>query len=176
MRRVYLDHSATTPVATEVLEAMLPFLKEDFGNPNSLHAWGRRTRKAIEEARILVAELISADPSEIVFTGGGSESNNLAIKGMAFAMMDKGKHIITSAVEHHAVLEVCEWLEKKLGFEITYLPVDQYGSVNPEDLRRALRDDTILVSIMFGNNEVGTLQPIEEIGQNMRGKGEWLST
>ncbi|MBC7331830.1 MAG: cysteine desulfurase NifS [Synergistetes bacterium] len=170
MRRVYLDHSATTPIAPEVLEEMLPFLKENFGNPNSLHSWGRTARKAIEEARASVAKLISAEPSEIVFTGGGSESDNFAIKGTAFALKDKGKHIITSQVEHHAVLEVCEWLEK-MGFEVTYLPVDEYGSVKVEDLKKAIREDTILVSIMFGNNEVGTIQPIEEIGKICREKG-----
>lgn len=171
MRKVYLDHSATTPVAPEVLEEMLPFLRESFGNPNSLHSWGRIARKAIEEARTSLATLISANPEEIVFTGGGSESNNLAIKGIAFSLKDKGKHMITSQVEHHAVLEVCEWLEKKMGFEVTYLPVDEYGSVRVEDLKKAIRDDTILVSIMFGNNEVGTIQPIEEIGRVCREKG-----
>lgn len=171
MRKVYLDHSATTPVAPEVLEEMLPFLRESFGNPNSLHSWGRIARKAIEEARTSLATLISANPEEIVFTGGGSESNNLAIKGIAFSLKDKGKHMITSQVEHHAVLEVCEWLEKKMGFEVTYLPVDEYGSVSVEDLKKAIRDDTILVSIMFGNNEVGTIQPIEEIGRVCREKG-----
>ncbi len=170
MRKVYLDHSATTPIDLEVFNEMLPFLKEHFGNPSSLHSWGRKARKAVEEARESVAKLISADPSEIIFTGGGSESNNLAIKGIALALQGKGKHIITSSVEHHAVLEVCEWLEK-IGFEITYLPVDEYGRVSAEDLKNKIRQDTILVSIMYGNNEVGTLQPIREIGKICREKG-----
>ncbi len=170
MRKVYLDHSATTPIDPEVFNEMLPFLKEHFGNPSSLHSWGRKARKAVEEARESVAKLISADPSEIIFTGGGSESNNLAIKGIALALQGKGKHIITSSVEHHAVLEVCEWLEK-IGFEITYLPVDEYGRVSAEDLKNKIRQDTILVSIMYGNNEIGTLQPIREIGKICRERG-----
>ncbi len=170
MRKVYLDHSATTPIDPEVFNEMLPFLKEHFGNPSSLHSWGRKARKAVEGARESVAKLISADPSEIIFTGGGSESNNLAIKGTALALQGKGKHIITSSVEHHAVLEVCEWLEK-IGFEITYLPVDEYGRVSVEDLKNKIRQDTILVSIMYGNNEVGTLQPIREIGKICRERG-----
>ncbi len=170
MRKVYLDHSATTPIDPEVFNEMLPFLKEHFGNPSSLHSWGRKARKAVEGARESVAKLISADSSEIIFTGGGSESNNLAIKGTALALQGKGKHIITSSVEHHAVLEVCEWLEK-IGFEITYLPVDEYGRVSVEDLKNKIRQDTILVSIMYGNNEVGTLQPIREIGKICRERG-----
>ncbi len=170
MRKVYLDHSATTPIDPEVFNEMLPFLKEHFGNPSSLHSWGRKARKAVEGARESVAKLISADPSEVIFTGGGSESNNLAIKGTALALQGKGKHIITSSVEHHAVLEVCEWLEK-IGFEITYLPVDEYGRVSVEDLKNKIRQDTILVSIMYGNNEVGTLQPIREIGKICRERG-----
>ncbi len=170
MRKVYLDHSATTPIDPEVFNEMLPFLKEHFGNPSSLHSWGRKARKAVEGARESVAKLISANPSEIIFTGGGSESNNLAIKGTALALQGKGKHIITSSVEHHAVLEVCEWLEK-IGFEITYLPVDEYGRVSVEDLKNKIRQDTILVSIMYGNNEVGTLQPIREIGKICRERG-----
>ncbi len=170
MRKVYLDHSATTPIDERVLEAMLPYLKDNYGNPNSIHTWGRTTRKAIEEAREKVAELINADPSEIVFTGGGSEADNLAIKGIAFALKEKGNHLITSAVEHHAVLDTFDWL-KKMGFEVTILGVDEYGMVDVSELEKAIKDKTILVSIMHGNNEVGTLQPIKEIGKVCKEKG-----
>lgn len=174
-RFVYLDHSATTPVDQRVLEAMLPFFSMDFGNPNSLHAWGRKARQAVDQARDEVSRLINAEPSEIIFTGGGSEADNIAIKGVALAKKDKGRHIITSAIEHHAVLDTCKWLEKE-GFDITILPVDEYGTIRPEELRKAIRPDTILVTIHFANNEIGTVQPIEQLGNICREQGVLFHT
>lgn len=174
-RFVYLDHSATTPVDQRVLEAMLPFFSMDFGNPNSLHTWGRKARQAVDQARDEVSRLINAEPSEIIFTGGGSEADNIAIKGVAFAKKDKGRHIITSAIEHHAVLDTCKWLEKE-GFDITILPVDEYGTIRPEELRKAIRPDTILVTIHFANNEIGTVQPIEQLGNICREQGVLFHT
>ncbi len=162
MRKVYLDHNSTTPIRTEVLEAMLPYLKELFGNPSSIHSLGRETKVALEQAREKVASLLNASASEIYFTSGGTESDNWAIKGVAYALENKGKHIVTSQIEHQAVLESCKLLEKE-GFKITYLPVDKYGIVNPKDLEKSLREDTILVSVMLANNEVGTIQPMEEM-------------
>ncbi|MGE5582795.1 MAG: cysteine desulfurase NifS [Bacillota bacterium] len=168
MNRIYLDHAATTPVDPEVLEAMIPFYTESFGNPSSIHSFGRENRKAIEDARAVVAkELGARDPGEIIFTGGGSEGDNMAIKGVAFANKEKGNHIITSAIEHHAVYDTCRYLEKH-GFEVTYVPVSPEGLVNPADVAKALTDKTILVSIMHANNEVGTVQPIAEIGKLLR--------
>lgn len=174
-RFVYLDHSATTPVDQKVLEAMLPFFSMDFGNPNSLHAWGRKARQAVNQARDEVSRLINAEPSEIIFTGGGSEADNIAIKGVAFAKKDKGRHIITSAIEHHAVLDTCKWLEKE-GFDITILPVDESGTIRPKELRKAIRPDTILVTIHFANNEIGTVQPIEQLGNICREQGVLFHT
>lgn len=174
-RFVYLDHSATTPVDQRVVEAMLPFFSADFGNPNSLHAWGRKARQAVDQARDEVSRLINAEPSEIIFTGGGSEADNIAIKGVAFAKKDKGRHIITSAIEHHAVLDTCKWLEKE-GFDITILPVDEYGTIRPEELKKAIRPDTILVTIHFANNEIGTVQPIEQLGNICREQGVLFHT
>lgn len=170
MRRVYLDNNATTALTPEVLEAMLPYYGENFGNSSSIHWFGRECRKAVEDGRDNVAALIGADPSEIVFTGGGSEADNMAIKGVAYQQMGKGRHIITTRIEHHAVLDTCKFLGKN-GFEITYLPVDQYGLVDPQSLRDSIRDDTILVTIMHSNNEMGTLQPIEELASIAREKG-----
>ncbi len=160
---IYLDHAATTKTDPEVFAAMTPFLTEEFGNPSSVYQFAGRSRQALEDSREQVAALINADPREIIFTGGGSEADNLAIKGYAWAHQDRGKHVITSAVEHHAVLHTCERLEK-MGFEVTTLCVDQHGLVHPEQVAEALRDDTLLVTIMHGNNEVGTVQPIVEIG------------
>jgi cysteine desulfurase NifS/selenium donor protein len=162
MKPIYLDYNATTPIASEVAETMLPFLTEHFGNPSSSHHYGTITKQAIETARKQVATLINARPEEILFTSGGTESNNLAIQGTAFAKKQHGGHIITSAIEHPAVAEVCRWLGEQ-GFQATFLPVDSTGLVNPEDLRNAIRSDTILVSIMHANNEVGTIQPIREL-------------
>ncbi|GAV24299.1 cysteine desulfurase NifS [Carboxydothermus islandicus] len=176
MERIYLDHGATTPLAREVLEEMMPYLTEKFGNPSSIHAFGREARKAIEDAREKVAKAINAsDPGEIVFTGGGTEADNLAIKGIARAYKHKGNHIITSAVEHHAVLDACLALQKE-GFEVTVLPVDEYGMVSVEDVKKAITDKTILITIMHANNEVGTIQPIAEIGEIAREKGIYFHT
>jgi len=170
MKKVYFDHNATTPVDKRVVEAMLPFFTEHFGNASSIHEFGRTARKAVEDAREKVAEFLGADSSEIIFTSGGTESNNLAIKGIAEAFVKKGNHIITSQIEHHAVLNPCKELEKK-GFKITYLPVDEYGVVNLEELKKAITPQTILITIMHANNETGTIQPIEEIGEIAREKG-----
>lgn len=170
MKIVYLDNNATTPLHPEVLEAMLPFLKEDFGNPSSLHQLGRRIRVKVDEAREKVAKTIGAGPLEIVFTGGGSESDNFAIKGVAFANKDKKGHIITSRIEHPAVLNTCKYLEKN-GYRVTYIPVDEYGMVNPEDVAGAISDDTILITIHHSNNEIGTIQPIREISRIARERG-----
>jgi cysteine desulfurase len=173
-KRIYMDHNATTPLREEVLEAMLPYLRDEFGNASSLHAWGIRARRAVEAARETVAAALGAQPREIIFTGSGTEADNQAIKGVAFANRNKGDHIITSRIEHKAVLETCEYLEKH-GFRVTYLPVDRYGMVNPDDVARAITDRTILVSVMFANNEVGTIQPIE-IAQVCRERGVYFHT
>ena len=164
MNRIYLDNAATTAVSKPVLEKMLPYFTDIYGNASSVYATGREARKALEEARRTVAASLNAKPNEIYFTAGGSESDNWAIKGVAYAHQAKGKHIITTAVEHHAVLHTCEALQKQ-GFEITYLPVDEYGMVTAEQVEKAIRPDTILITIMAANNEIGTLMPIEEIGQ-----------
>lgn len=170
LRRVYLDHGATTPVHPEVVKAMLPYLSAQFGNPSSLHEWGREAKAAMEDARSRVAKLIGADSEEIFFTSGGTESDNLAIFGVANSLRKRGNHLITSAVEHHAVLDSVKYLGEH-GFDVTWIPVDGYGLVNPEDIRKAIRPDTILISIMHVNNEVGTIQPIEEIGRIAREHG-----
>ena len=165
MQRIYLDYNATTPLRPEVMDAMTPYLTEAFGNGSSIHAYGREARTAIDTAREQVAELIGAkSPSEIVFTGSGTEADNHAIKGLTELQKSRGKgnHIITSAVEHHAVLHTCQYLEQR-GFEVTYLPVDRYGRIRIEHLREAVRDTTVLISIMHVNNENGTVQPLEEI-------------
>ena len=159
---VYLDYNATTPIAPQVAEAMRPYIYENFGNPSSSHAYGSAAKKGVEKARRQVAEMLGCQPDEIIFTSGGSESNNLAIKGAAFANREKGNHIITSAVEHPAVLEVVEYLQKQ-GFRITIIPVDEYGMVDPQDVEKAITPDTILITIMHANNEVGTIEPVKEI-------------
>ena len=160
---IYLDYNATTPIAPEVAEEMLPYIQAHFGNPSSSYAIGRFNKEASEKARMQVANLIAASPEEIIFTSGGTESNNHAIRGAVFANQHKGKHVITSQVEHPAVTEVCNFLEKQ-GYEITPLPVDSFGKVNPEDVDKSIRPDTVLISIMHANNEVGTIQSIAEIG------------
>ena len=175
MKRIYMDHAATTAVRPEVLEAMLPYFSTEFGNPSSVYSWGRSARTALDSARDQVAALLGASASEIVFTSGGSEGANLAIKGVAWADQNRGKHIITSAIEHHAVLDTVLWLETQ-GFEVTILPVDEYGLVSPSQVEQALRPDTILVSIMHANNEVGTIQPISEIGAIVRRHGARFHT
>lgn len=170
MRRVYLDHNATTPVHPEVLEAMIPFFQDQFGNASSIHWAGREVKKYLDAAREKVAALLNASPDEMIFTGCGTESDNMAIKGVALSLQDKGRHIITTRVEHHAVLHTCQFMEK-MGYEITYLPVDSLGLIDLEELRRSIRSDTILISIMFANNETGTIFPVQEIGEIAREKG-----
>ncbi len=179
-RRVYLDNSATTPIDKTVIETMLPFLTEKFGNASSIHFFGQEARGAVDRARHQVAEIINARPNEIVFTSGGTEANNLAIRGLIEANEKYGKHIVTSQIEHSAVKEVCEDLEKR-GFEVTYLPVYEDGIVKIEDVKNAVREDTILISVMTANNEIGTIQPVEEIGKFVRelktgGKKIWFHT
>lgn len=164
---IYLDHSATTPVRAEVVEAMLPYFTDHFANPSSVYAPSRAARRAIDRARETVAAALGCAPGEILFTSGGSEGDNLAIKGVAFAHQERGRHIITSAVEHHAVLHAAEYLER-FGFRVTFLPVDRHGLVDPDELERALTSETTLVSLVWANNEIGTLQPIAEIGARLR--------
>ncbi len=164
MKPVYLDYNATTPVDPRVAEAMLPYIYEHFGNPSSSHAWGVAARNAVENARAQVAHMLRCQPDEVVFTSGGTEANNYAIKGVAGAYRDRGNHIITSAIEHPAVEEVCRYLEGR-GYDVTYLPVDQYGLVDPAQVEAAITPRTILVSIMHANNEVGTIQPIAETAE-----------
>ena len=163
MKRIYLDHAATTPTDPEVVKAMLPYFADAFGNPSSIYSYGQEAKGAVEQARASVAELIGARSEEIVFTSGGTEADNFALKGVAFANEDKGKHIITTAIEHHAVLEVCKFLEKR-GFRISYLPVDKYGLVAPDGVKKAITAETVLISVIHASNEVGTIEPIEEIG------------
>jgi cysteine desulfurase len=167
---IYLDYNATTPVDPEVLEAMLPYLRDRFGNPSSAHPYGVQAKKAVEKARGQVAELLGCSPEEIVFSGGGSESDNHAIKGAAYALREKGNHIVTSQIEHPAVLNTCKFLERS-GYRVTYLPVDSTGVVDPQDVRNALTNQTILITIMHANNEVGTIQPIELIGELAKSRG-----
>jgi cysteine desulfurase len=163
-RSIYLDYNATTPHDPEVIEAMRPYLEEHFGNPSSSHWYGRKAHEAVETARAQVAALLSCTPSEIIFTSGGTESNNYAIRGIALARRSRGKHIITSQIEHPAVTAVCEGLQQE-GFEITYLPVDEYGLVSVSDVRKAVRPETILITLMHANNEVGTIQPVEDVAR-----------
>ncbi len=169
---IYLDHAATTPVDERVLEAMLPFMSRQFGNASSIYALGREAGAALRGAREQVAEILNCTPEEVYFTSGGTESDNAAIRGIALARRERrgAPHIITSLIEHHAVLHTVQWLEKHSGFSATYLPVDAYGRVDPEELAQALREDTALISIMYANNEVGTIQPVAEIGALAREK------
>jgi len=164
MKRIYLDYAATTPTHPEVVKAMLPYFTDAFGNPSSIHSLGQETKAAIEEARDKVARLIGARSEEIVFTSGGTEADNFAVKGVAYANRQRGNHIITTSIEHHAVLEPCKFLEGQ-GFEVTYLPIDKYGLVDPEDVRKAITDKTVLISVMHANNEIGTIEPIPEIAK-----------
>ena len=167
MNRIYMDNAATTRVSEPVAQAMMPYLTEVFGNPSSVHSFGREARKALDHARAQVAQALGAEPKEIYFTGCGTESDNWAIRGAAYAHKDKGNHIITTTIEHHAVLHTCEQLEKE-GFEVTYLEVDEYGRVDVKALEAAIRPTTILITVMAANNEIGTLEPIEEIGRIAR--------
>ncbi|MEM5829715.1 MAG: cysteine desulfurase NifS [Candidatus Aenigmatarchaeota archaeon] len=173
--RVYMDYAATTPVDPRVLKAMLPYFSKKFGNSMSLHSFGQEAKRALEDSREKVAKLMNAKNGKVVFTSSATEANNFALKGIAFANRDKGNHIIVSAIEHHCILEAARWLETQ-GFQVTYLPVDKYGLVNPEDVENAIRKDTILVSIMHANNEIGTIEPIEEIGKICRRKGVYFHT
>ena len=172
---IYLDHAATTPVRHEVLEAMLPYLTDHWGNPSSIHASGRRARQGIDEARERVAAALGAKPREIVFTSGGTESDNLAVKGVAWAASARGRHLVTSGIEHKAVLHACHVLERS-GYEVTYLPVDRYGRVDPADVASAIGEHTTLVSLVHASNEVGTIQPIAEVGAVCRQRGVPLHT
>jgi cysteine desulfurase len=167
MERIYLDHAATSPVHPEVIQVLTETMQQHYGNPSSIHYFGRDARQVVDQAREMIANSIHSDFDEIIFTSGGTEADNLALIGVARGMANKGKHIITTAIEHHAVLHTCEYLEKE-GFEVTYLAVDETGRISMEELKKALRDDTILVSIMFANNEVGTLQPIREVGELLK--------
>jgi len=169
-RKIYLDYAATTPVDKSVLEAMLPYFSDIFGNPSSFHSFGQEAKKAVEGARRIIASFIGAGPDEIVFTGGGTESNNFAVKGVAYKNRKKGNHIITSSIEHHAVINPCKFLETQ-GFEVTYLPVDRTGLVDPDEVKRAINERTILISIMHANNEIGTVEPVAEIGKIARERG-----
>ncbi len=166
---IYLDYAATTPLDPRVLEAIMPYLTEKFGNPNSIHAYGREARRAVDEAREKIAQLLNCQPSEIIFTSGGTESDNLALRGVAESYRHKGNHIVTTAIEHHAVLHTCKALEDK-GFEVTYLPVDEHGLVYPKQVADAIKEQTILVSVMHANNEIGTIEPIEEIVKTVKEK------
>jgi len=176
MRTVYFDYNATTPLDPQVREAMLPYLGEVWGNPSSVHHVGRRARAILDEGRDRASRVLGCKPSEVVFTSGGTESANLAIFGVARMLKLKGRHLITSAVEHHAVLHACEYLGKKEGFDLTVLPVDRVGLVSPETLEKALRPDTVLVSIMAANNEIGTIQPVAELGNICRRAGVLFHT
>lgn len=176
MRKVYLDNNATTRMREEVLEAMLPYYKDIYGNASSVHEFGRVARRAIDDARQKVASLLgAASPEEVFFTSGGTESDNLAIKGAAHALKAKGNHIITSAIEHSAVLNTCKFLEKE-GYKVTYLGVDKDGLVDPETLKRAITDKTVLITIMYANNETGTIEPVEEIGKIAKERGVYFHT
>lgn len=169
-KRVYFDYSATTPMKKEVLDEMLPFFNTEFGNPSSIHSFGRHGKSVLDISRDRIAKTLNAKSEEIFFTGGGTEADNWAIKGVAYANKNKGNHIITTKIEHHAVLHTCEYLEKE-GFEVTYLDVDEYGLIDVNDVKNAIKDTTILISIMFANNEIGTVQSIKEIGQVAKEKG-----
>ena len=175
IKKIYLDYAATTPVDPRVVKAMLPYFSEKFGNTMSLHSFGQEAKEALEESREAVANLLGAKPQEIIFTGSATESNNLALKGIALANRDRGRHIIISPIEHACVMESSKWLESQ-GFEITRLKVDKYGLVSSDDIRKAIKKETILVSIMHANNEIGTIEPIEEIGKICKEKGVYFHT
>jgi cysteine desulfurase len=175
MKRVYLDYAATTPIDPAVVEAMQPYFFEKFGNPSSIHSFGQEARKAIDDSRETVASFLGARPEEIIFTSGGTESNNSAVQGVAYAMQNKGNHIITTAIEHHAITEPCKVLEKK-GFKVTFVGVDKFGIVDPADIKKTITDKTILVSVMHANNEIGTIQPVAEIGRITREKNIYFHT
>ena len=172
---IYFDNAATTPIRPEVYEEIKPYIEEHFGNPSSIYSIARDSKKAIDKARQQVADALNAQPAEIYFTGCGSESDNWVLKGVSSALKNKGNHIITTCIEHHAILHTCQYLEKN-GFEVTYLPVDEYGKISLDDLKAAIRPETILVSVMFANNEIGTVEPIKEIGAICHEKGIYFHT
>lgn len=174
-KNIYMDNAATTQIKKEVLDKMLPYLTEDYGNPSSVYSLGSKSKRAVEDAREKVANAIGANKREIYFTGGGSEADNWAIKGVAYANSSKGNHIITSKIEHHAILHACEYLEKK-GFKVTYLDVDEFGLVDLNQLKESITEETILISIMYANNEIGTIQPIKEIGEIAKEKNIYFHT
>jgi cysteine desulfurase len=175
MKRIYLDYAATTPADPDVVKAMLPYFTESFGNPSSLYSYGQESKGALDEAREKIALAIGAQSDEIIFTSGGTEADNTALAGVAWANKGKGNHIITTTIEHHAILEICHFMGKT-GFDITYVPVDKYGIVDPDDIKKAITPRTILISVMHANNEVGSIQPIEEIGHIAREAGVYLHT
>ena len=175
MKKYYLDNAATTPTDPRVLQAMLPCFTEVYGNPSSLHAFGQTAKHLVEEARKTVASFIEASPEEIIFTSGGTEGNNTVVEGIAHARREKGNHVITSKIEHHSILEPCHFLEKE-GFEVTLIPVNEYGLVDPDDVRKAITEKTILISIMHANNEIGTIQPLTEISKIARENGIYFHT
>lgn len=175
MEKIYVDHAATSPIHPNVAEVMLEVMKNTFGNPSSIHSYGREARKVIDESRLILAKSIGAKPNEVIITSGGTEADNYAIVGIAESYQHLGKHVITTQIEHHAVLHTCQQLEKR-GFEVTYLSVDEFGKISLSELKASLRDDTILVSIMYGNNEVGTIQPIQEIAELLKGSKALLHT
>jgi len=175
MKKIYLDYAATTPTHPEVIKEMFPFFSEVYGNPSSIYQLAQKAKRAVEEAREKVARFLNAKTEEIIFTSGGTEADNMALKGVAFANKKRGNHIVTSRIEHHAVLNTCKWLEKQ-GFKVTYIPVDRYGVVDFDELRKSLTDKTILVSIMYANNEVGTIEPISEIARITKERGIYFHT
>ncbi|MCD6231777.1 cysteine desulfurase NifS [Candidatus Aerophobetes bacterium] len=175
MKRIYLDYAATTPTHPEVIKEMFPFFSEVYGNPSSIYQLAQKAKRAVEEAREKVARFLNAKTEEIIFTSGGTEADNMALKGIAFANKKRGNHIVTSKIEHHAVLNTCKWLEKQ-GFKVTYIPVDRYGVVDFDELRKSLTDKTILVSVMYANNEVGTIEPISEIARITKERGIYFHT
>ena len=175
MKQIYLDYAATTPTHPEVAKAMAPYFTDAFGNPSTLYSYGQEAKGAIEEARVKVAGLIGAQDEEIVFTSGGTEADNFALKGVVYANEKRGNHIITTPIEHHAVIETCKFLERR-GFRVTYLPVDGYGLVDPADVRRAITDKTVLISVMHANNEIGIIEPIAEIGRIAKEAGIYFHT
>lgn len=176
MRHVYLDHNATTPLRKEVLDAMMPYLTDEYGNASSVHSKGQAGHKAVESSREIIGNAIGTEPVDIVFTSGGTESDNFAIKGICMANLDKGRHVITTKIEHLAVLEPCKFIEEELGFDVTYLPVDKYGVLDLNKLKDSIRKDTILISVMFANNEIGTIQPIKEIARLAKKNGIYFHT
>ncbi|MFC1938279.1 cysteine desulfurase NifS [Chloroflexota bacterium] len=175
MKQIYLDYTATTPVHPDVVKAMLPYFTDIFGNASSIHSYGQGAKGAIEDARVKVADIIGARSEEIVFTSGGTEADNFALKSVVLANKSEGNHIITSPVEHHAVIEICKFLDER-GHNVTYLPVDGYGMVDPDDVRRAVTNETVLISVMHGNNEMGTMEPVAEIGKIAREAGVYFHT